>query len=115
MTEKHRKRWLKCAASRIGTNLRDLRGEHGIPLQELSALTGISRFSLTRYEQGETAPRIDDLLLICKVTGFRLSAVLDMRKKEETNGDQTTGLCPDPADGAGDHGRESTVSGEDAL
>jgi transcriptional regulator with XRE-family HTH domain len=48
----------------LGDRLRELRGEHGMTLKDLSGHTGLSVSYLSDMERGRTAPSLDTLTLL---------------------------------------------------
>jgi transcriptional regulator with XRE-family HTH domain len=68
--------WAGALLRRIGKNLRRKRIETGWSMNRMYAETGILAVTIKRWETGERAPRIDDLLWVCKCTGWKLGEIL---------------------------------------
>lgn len=68
--------WRDAVRQKIGRNIRKKRVSANLNFNELYAETGIQRVTLMRWESGERSPRLDDLLWLCKCTGWRLSEIL---------------------------------------
>ena len=72
--------WRDAVRRRIGRNIRKKRMASGKTHNQLYAETGISRLTLMYWESGERCPRMDDLLWLCKKTGWKLSELLGGNK-----------------------------------
>lgn len=71
--------WKNNCRDRIGKNLRRLRLEAGLTLNELAIQTGNSYTTMRSYEKEGVAPGVDEMLFICKEMGWNFS---DLMKKE---------------------------------
>jgi transcriptional regulator with XRE-family HTH domain len=60
----------------IGGAVRKRRNELGYSLEQLSALTGVSRAGIANYESGKASPGIDKLIAIAHVLGMRVEEML---------------------------------------
>jgi transcriptional regulator with XRE-family HTH domain len=60
----------------IGGAVRKRRNELGYSLEQLSALTGVSRAGIANYESGKASPGIDKLIAIAHVLGMRVEELL---------------------------------------
>lgn len=61
----------------FGNNLRAERARKGMTQQELADASGVSKKSITLYENGKTLPRLDKAQSIAKVLGVNLEALYD--------------------------------------
>lgn len=61
---------------KLATRLAALRLQHNRTLEELSALSGISRATLSRIERGEVSPTAEVLNQLCTVYGMTMSRLL---------------------------------------
>lgn len=57
----------------IGDIMRRLRAVKGYSQQEVSALTGINETTYSRYERGETLPKMDAIIALCKLYNITLN------------------------------------------
>jgi XRE family transcriptional regulator, regulator of sulfur utilization len=64
----------------ISKNLRNIRDDRGLSLDQLSALTGVSKSMLRQIEMGKSSPTIATIWKIAK--GLRLSFTALLRKPE---------------------------------
>lgn len=55
----------------------EARKQAGLTLQQLEKLTGISRSTLNRIENGQIPPRLDQLEAIAAATHTRITALFD--------------------------------------
>ncbi|MCQ4159404.1 XRE family transcriptional regulator [Roseomonas sp. GC11] len=62
--------------ARIAARLARLRGERGVPLEQLAERTGISRATLSRLERGEASPTAAMLGRLCTAYGLTLSRLM---------------------------------------
>lgn len=69
---------------RIGEKLRALRTGRGLTLDQLAALTGVSKPMLSQVERGETNPTVGTLWKIAGGLGLPFSALLEDPKPEMT-------------------------------
>jgi len=60
----------------IGNAVKKRRNELGYSLEQLSALTGVSRAGIANYESGKASPGIDKLIAIAHVLGMRVEEML---------------------------------------
>lgn len=60
----------------VAERLKAFRGE--MPLDALSAATGISVVTLRSYEEGHVVPTLEAMLVLCRVLDFSL---FDIRKR----------------------------------
>jgi transcriptional regulator with XRE-family HTH domain len=67
---------------RIATRLRSLRQERGWSLDELAGLSGVSRATLSRLENGEVSPTAHVLGKLCAAHGLTLSRLMMMVEAE---------------------------------
>jgi transcriptional regulator with XRE-family HTH domain len=67
---------------RLASRLASLRAARGMPLEELSAQTGISRATLSRLERGEASPTAAMLGRLCAVFGWTLSRLMAVAEAE---------------------------------
>lgn len=77
--------WSEAVLKRIGKNIRKKRMEAGWTINRMYAETGIARVTIMRWESGERAPKIDDLLWVCKCTGWRLGDLLGGARNAAVN------------------------------
>jgi transcriptional regulator with XRE-family HTH domain len=59
----------------LGDRIRKARRDAGLTAEQMAATVGVSAKTLTRWENDETAPRVDDLVRIsaaCQVPTFWL-------------------------------------------
>lgn len=68
--------WSEAVLRRVGKNIRKKRTAAGWTINRMYAETGIARVTIMRWESGERSPKIDDLLWVCKCTGWRLGELL---------------------------------------
>lgn len=68
--------WSRGVVRTIGTGIRVLRKKRNWTLWQLQCATGISWHTLDNWETGQTAPRTDKLLWLCKTTGWKLTDIL---------------------------------------
>ncbi|WP_417516717.1 helix-turn-helix domain-containing protein [Minwuia sp.] len=61
---------------RLAARLRSLRDDRGWSLQKLEQLSGVSRASLSRLENGEVSPTTQVLARLCNAYGMTLSRLL---------------------------------------
>lgn len=71
--------WSEAVLRRVGRNIRKKRMDAGYTINRLYAETGIQRVTIQRWESGERSPRIDDLLWLCKCTGWKLAEILGVK------------------------------------
>jgi transcriptional regulator with XRE-family HTH domain len=64
-------RWMK----ELGRELRELRESSGISQGELAKRIMKSRFTVNKYESGETAPPVETLAKICEILGATSFAI----------------------------------------
>lgn len=55
----------------------EARQKAGLTLQQLEKITGISRSTINRIENGQTVPRLDQLEAIAEATHTRISQLFD--------------------------------------
>lgn len=55
----------------------EARQKRGLTLQQLEKLTGISRSTINRIENGQTVPRLDQLEAIAEATGTQITSLFD--------------------------------------
>lgn len=67
---------------KVGQNLRKLRNELGISLDEASKLTGVSKAMLGQIERGESSPTISTLWKISSGLRVNFTTLLDDCKKD---------------------------------
>lgn len=70
-------RWMKDLGQQLGA----LREDLGISQDDLARRIGKCRFTLNKYENGETAPPLETLVRICEIVG-RTSFVIDGQRVE---------------------------------
>ena len=63
---------------RMAARLKALRSEHGHSLDRLASLTGISRATLARLENGEVSPTASVLGRLCPVYGLTMSRLMQL-------------------------------------
>lgn len=68
--------WSETVLRHIGKNLRRKRQDAGWTINRMYAETGIARITIMRWESGKRSPKLDDLLWVCKCTGWKLSEIL---------------------------------------
>jgi transcriptional regulator with XRE-family HTH domain len=68
--------WSEAVLRRVGKNIRKKRTAAGWTINRMYAETGIARVTIMRWESGKRSPKLDDLLWVCKCTGWRLSEIL---------------------------------------
>ncbi len=54
---------------KTGDRFRELRKKHGFSMRQLSDLLDIGEQSLYRWEEGKIIPKVDHLLILCKLYG----------------------------------------------
>lgn len=79
--------WSETVLRHVGKNIRRKRTAAGWTINRMYAETGIARVTIMRWESGERSPKIDDLLWVCKCTGWRLGELLGGAKNAATNTD----------------------------
>lgn len=62
--------------ARIAAQLKTLRRDHGLSLDELAAESGVSRATLSRLENGAVSPTAAILGMICAVYGITMSRLM---------------------------------------
>lgn len=60
----------------VGENLRHLRRQHGLSLEQLAAISGVSRAMLGQIETGKSAPTINLLGRIAEALGVSISGLI---------------------------------------
>ncbi len=75
----------------IGEKIQALRNEKGLPQEELAALLGVSRQSVSKWEMGQALPQLDKMVLLSELFGVTVDELL---KK-----DCTVKAAPPPSDG----------------
>lgn len=69
---------LPTLSDRLATRLRALRGERGMTLDALAAVSGVSRGTLSRIETGETSPTAEVLGRLAAAYGLPTSRLMQM-------------------------------------
>ena len=64
--------------ARLAERLKGLRTEHGLSLEALAAVSGVSRATLSRLETGQTSPTAAQLGMICAAYGITLSRLMHL-------------------------------------
>lgn len=74
----------------IGKRLKNIRINHGLSLDEVSKVTGVSKSMIGQIERGESAPTVTTLWKICNGLNITLSTLLEediqditIRRKDE--------------------------------
>ncbi|MEH0071159.1 helix-turn-helix transcriptional regulator [Pannonibacter sp. Pt2-lr] len=65
----------------IALRLRQLRQEKGLSLDQLAALSGVSRATLSRLENAEVSPTTAVLAKLCTAHGLTLSRLMQMAEE----------------------------------
>ena len=78
--------WSKAVLNRIGKNIRRKRTEAGWTINEMHARTGIQRQMIQYWELGMRSPKIEYLLWLCKVTGWKLGELIGGAKNAPGSG-----------------------------
>ena len=68
---------------RIGSFLKELRGEKGITQEQLAETLGVSNRSVSRWENGVTMPDFDLLIQMAKFYDVEIGEILDGERKHE--------------------------------
>lgn len=68
--------WSEAVLRHVGRNIRKMRQDAGWTINRMYAETGIARITIERWESGQRAPKLDDILWVCKRTGWRLSEII---------------------------------------
>ena len=68
--------WSAKVLTRIGGNIRKKRIERGWSFNQMEAETGIARQTIFYWETAQRSPKIEVLLWLCKVTGWKLSEII---------------------------------------
>lgn len=73
-------------ARRIGKNIQRKRLEANMTIYHLSTRTGINWNTIKHWEHGENVPRIDFIIWLCKVMGWKLSELIGKPQEEKGDG-----------------------------
>ena len=68
--------WSATILQHVGRNIRKMRKDAGWTINRMYAETGIARITIERWESGKRAPKLDDILWVCKRTGWKLSEII---------------------------------------
>jgi transcriptional regulator with XRE-family HTH domain len=60
----------------LGFNLRRLRSEYNVTVQQISETTGISIYLINKYEADSIFPKKEDIEMIAKYYGVEISKIL---------------------------------------
>lgn len=61
--------------SELGALIAGIRNQKGYSLAKLSELSGVSDSAISRWESGDTMPRVDNLQRLLGVMGYKLQIV----------------------------------------
>lgn len=61
----------------IGQNMKRIRGQHGLSMDQVAALTGVSKSMIARIESGASTPTVTTLWKICNGLKVSFSTMLD--------------------------------------
>lgn len=75
----------------ISETLKARRQERGYTLKQLSARTGISLVSLTKYEKGRGYPNVSSLYKLCTVLELDYNELYTMLLKEKSKKERNYG------------------------
>lgn len=68
--------WSETVLRHVGKNLRRLRQDAWWTINRMYAETGIARITIERWESGKRSPKLDDILWVCKRTGWKLAEII---------------------------------------
>ena len=67
----------------IGENIQNLRKKLGLNQEELAQKIPVSRQTVSQWENGQTAPSIDNLIILKEIFGVSVDEILGEEKEEE--------------------------------
>lgn len=65
----------------FSTQLRKIRKENNLSQESLAEVLGVSRQSISKYEQGKAYPEIDKLIMLSQKFGVSIDSLLDNQNK----------------------------------
>ena len=68
---------------KIGSFLRELRGEQGLTQEQLAEILGVSNRSVSRWENGRNMPDFDLLMRLARQYGVTIEEILDGERRAE--------------------------------